>query len=104
MKKARVKLTWTLSASPDVVTQELVVSIFTSGNPTPTNLNFTLQPNIREQIVEIEEKKSVTVRLTVTDGVNTSDPATLTFNIGDLEKPAAPTGLAYEILEIITVP
>jgi hypothetical protein len=94
--QARVRLYWETSASPDVDKQILTFDL-NGGLPTKVELG----PTVTEYLVVVPEKADVNVELVANDGYHNSSPATLTFNVGDLLEPLPPTGLGWEIVELI---
>lgn len=95
MKEALVRLTWSPSVSSDVTSQHLVVT----GN-TLQLVDTALDPVVDNYELWVDEKTLLAVTLTASDGVNVSEPATLSFQIEDLTEPAAPLGLFATIEEI----
>ena len=97
MKKALVRLFWELSTSEDVVEQCLKVDSALMGEDHVDLDNF-----VTEYQTTVAEDDDVFVTMVVKDEAgNESAPATLTFNVGDLTAPLAPTGLGFEVLEVI---
>lgn len=94
-KRAKVILSWQKSISTDVVSQK--VEVLLNGQPF---ISTELSQNAQEFAFEIPEKQLVHVEITAFDGTNSSIPAVLVFEVGDLTAPAPPTNLTYEIVEI----
>ena len=95
MLKANVRLDWTPSSSSDVVSQKLTTIV--DGTET---LN-TLDRLAATFIFKVPENGQVGVSLVANDGTFDSDAATLSFNIGDLGVPLAPTGLGFTIVDVV---
>lgn len=94
-KLARIRLNWVPSISTDVESQTLGIHI--NGD----FLEYNLPPGADSFEFVAAEKAEVTVDVTASDGAYVSPPATVTFNVGDLSEPAAPTGLQFTIVEVI---
>lgn len=99
--RAKVKLFWELSPSDDVVSQELEVHVRGEDDSVHQDLVETLENFVTSYEFVAHEKDSVNVSLKANDGTSLSEAAVLEFNIGDLTSPLAPTGLGYEIVELL---
>lgn len=95
-KRAKLRLSWSLSVSNDVVSQRLV--IFENGSEI---VNSTLDKVTSEYFFVTNESAIVGVELKAYDGTYYSDPAIASFTVGDLTKPQPPTGLTIYIDEVI---
>lgn len=95
-KRAKLRLSWSLSVSNDVVSQRLI--LFENGSEL---LNTTLDKVTSEYFFVVNEAAIVGVELKAYDGTYYSDPAIASFTVGDLTKPQPPTGLNIEITEVI---
>lgn len=98
MRSAKVRVSWALSPSPDVVNQKVVVTDETSGD---VLLDQMLSAVATEVVFDVPEKTDVSVSVVATDGTFDSDASVLSFSVGDLQKPQPVTDLAWEILEVL---
>lgn len=98
MRDVRVRFTWTLSASDDVVKQSLVVVDRVSGE---VLVGEDLLPDVTEFEVVLQEKQALRAELRAHDETQASDPAVLEFGIPDVTKPLPPTNFAWELVEVL---
>lgn len=96
-KKAKVLLEWSKSISTDVVEQRLQIVLSNESVPI---VGEVLPASLEQYEFVVPEKRMVHVELRAYDGTNTSDPAVLDFEIGDLTAPQPPEGLVYTVLEV----
>jgi hypothetical protein len=95
---ARVKLSWNLSVSPDVVSQTVIVTNVTTDEVIADQV---LSGSTSEYYVNVPEKTQVNVSIIASDGTNNSVPATLDFVVPDLSVPSPPTKLEWTITEVV---
>jgi hypothetical protein len=100
MANVKIKLTWTKSASLDVVAQHLIAVLSPLGGGSGTTAEFDLGPNVQSFQRDVPENTAVSVQLRAKDAAgNFSEPATLDFETGDDSAPLPPTNLAFEVVE-----
>lgn len=95
MKEALVRLSWTKSASNDVVDQLVNLTINSVKED-----EVSLDPTVESYEFWAPEKSDVVASIIVSDGANYSEPVSITFKIGDLTAPLPVTGLVYEIVDV----
>jgi hypothetical protein len=100
MRKAKVKLTWNLSPSDDVIHQNVKVVDPASGE---IFVDVKLGRDITEVVLPdpVSEKRRLQAIVVVSDGVNDSDPAVADFTVPDLTKPlpVEALGFTYEVVD-----
>ncbi len=98
MKVAVVRASWGLSPSADVVSQHVLVVNETTGE---LLVDKILSASMDHVVFDVVEKSGVSVTVTVSDGVYTSDPVSGTFTVSDLSVPLPVSGLSFQVLEVL---
>lgn len=98
MKVAVVRASWGLSPSADVVSQHVLVVNETTGELLVDKVLSAAMDHVDFDVVE---KSGVSVTVTVSDGVYTSDPVSGTFTVGDLSVPLPVSGVSFQVLEVL---
>ena len=100
MKKAKLRVYWGKSPSSDVVKYDVVVI---NEDDQSVVLEKTVSFAETEVVVEVPENTNITATVIANDGVFDSDPASASYQVGDLTAPAPVSFVGVEVLEIVTV-